>query len=128
MSFMKNLTGGAGADIVFDCAGVPASIETGCKAVRARGHVVNIAIWEKAIPFNPNWLVFKEGRFSAVLGYGDEDYKRVIAALSRKGGGMDRAGEMVTKKIKLDEVVEKGFKTLLYDKDEHVKILVDLQS
>lgn len=44
-----------GPDIVFDCAGVPKSLETACKTVRSRGTVVNVAIWEKEVPFNPNW-------------------------------------------------------------------------
>ena len=33
---------------------------------------------------------------------------------------------MITRKIKLDEVEEKGFKTLIHDKDNHVKILVEI--
>lgn len=41
-----------GPDIVFDCAGVPQSLETACKTVRSRGTVVNVAIWEKEVPFN----------------------------------------------------------------------------
>lgn len=31
---------------------------------------------------------------------------------------------MITKMIKMDEVEENGFKTLVHDKDNHVKILV----
>ena len=31
---------------------------------------------------------------------------------------------MITKKIRMDEVEENGFKTLVHDKDNHVKILV----
>ena len=38
-----------GADIAFDCAGVPASLEAACKSVRSRGHVTNVAIWEKEV-------------------------------------------------------------------------------
>jgi hypothetical protein len=33
---------------------------------------------------------------------------------------------MITAKIKLDEVAEKGFAALTEDKDKHVKILVDI--
>ena len=33
---------------------------------------------------------------------------------------------MITRKIKLDEVAEKGFKGLIEDKDNQVKILVDI--
>jgi len=33
---------------------------------------------------------------------------------------------MITKVIKMDKVVEEGFQTLINDKDNHVKILVDV--
>lgn len=33
---------------------------------------------------------------------------------------------MITKKIKLDEVEESGFKALINDKDSQVKILVEV--
>ena len=36
--------------------------------------------------------------------------------------------KMITGKIKLNEVEEKGFNALINDKDHHVKILVDLEA
>jgi hypothetical protein len=33
---------------------------------------------------------------------------------------------MITAKIKLEEIEEKGFKALITNKDSHVKILVDV--
>ena len=33
---------------------------------------------------------------------------------------------MITRKIKMNEVVEKGYKALTEDKDNHVKILVEI--
>jgi len=68
-------------DIAFDCAGVPQSIETACKVVKSRGAVVNVAIWEKSIPFNPNWLVFREASYKGVLGYQKKDFEGVIKAI-----------------------------------------------
>ena len=62
-------------DIAFDCAGVPATIETACKVVKSRGTVVNVAIWEKSVPFNPNWLVVREANYKAVLGYQKKDFQ-----------------------------------------------------
>ena len=78
----QQLCDGAGADIVFDCAGVPQSLETACKAVRARGSIVNVAIWEKEVPFNPNMLVFREAKYTAVLGYQRKDVQAVIDQLA----------------------------------------------
>jgi threonine dehydrogenase-like Zn-dependent dehydrogenase len=74
----RELSGGDGPDVVFDCAGVPASIKTACEAVRAKGTVVNVAIWEKEIPFQPNVLGFKEAVFTSVLGYQRKDFQAVI--------------------------------------------------
>lgn len=33
---------------------------------------------------------------------------------------------MITGKIQMDEIVEKGFKPLVEEKDKHVKILVEV--
>ncbi len=78
----QELTGGEGVDIVFDCAGVAVGLEAACKAIKVKGTVVNIAIWEKAVPFQPNNLVFKEGKYVACLGYVKQDFKDVIQAIA----------------------------------------------
>jgi len=43
--------------------------------------VVNVAIWEKAVPFQPNMLVFREAKYTAVLGYQKKDFEAVIENL-----------------------------------------------
>lgn len=78
----KQLSGKDGPDIVFDCAGVPASLKCACTAVRVRGTVINVAIWEKEVPFNPNMLVFREAKYTAVLGYQRKDVQAVIDHLA----------------------------------------------
>ena len=40
--------------------------------------------------------------------------------------GRLQPGPMITRKIKINEVEEKGFETLTTDKDSHVKILVEV--
>lgn len=37
-----------------------------------------------------------------------------------------KPGDMVTRKIALENVVEDGIKTLIRDKEKHVKILVEI--
>lgn len=121
----RELCDGDGADIVFDCAGLPVTLETACNAIKSRGTVVNVAIWEKAVPFNPNWLVFREGRYVAVLGYQRKDFEDVIAAL---GDGRLKPDKMITSKIRMDDIVDKGIWALVREKDKHVKILVDVKA
>ncbi|KAF4461203.1 hypothetical protein FALBO_12002 [Fusarium albosuccineum] len=120
-----NLTDGKGADVVFDCAGVPASVKSACEIVKTKGTVVNVAIWEKEIPFNPNWVTWKESSYKSVLGYNPEDFKAVIENL---GTGAIQPSKMVTRKIKLENIVEDGIKALITDKDNQVKVLVDVNA
>lgn len=134
----KKLTGGRGVQIALDCAGVPASIKTACLATRAQGAIVNVAIWEKEVPFNPMNLVFGEKHYSAgkfgqrlasslltktVLGYQGKDYQGVIDALAK---GNMQPEKMITGKIAIDRIVEDGYLPLINEKEKHVKILVDL--
>jgi threonine dehydrogenase-like Zn-dependent dehydrogenase len=137
----KEICAGQGPKIAFDCAGVPSSIKTAVLAVGPRGTVVNVAIWEKEVPFQPNSLVFGEKRYLAgkcllevecwplltelVLGYQRNDYEGVIEALRT---GTMKPEKMITSKIKIDRIVEDGFKPLIEEKDKHVKILVDLKT
>ncbi|KAH6642112.1 chaperonin 10-like protein [Boeremia exigua] len=115
--------GGGGADVVFDCAGVAASLDAACKAVRARGTIVNVAIWEKPVPWSPNSLVWNEARFTAVLGYRRADFEAVVDGLTK---GTLKPEAMITSKIALDDLVKEGFEKLIHDKENHVKILVDM--
>ncbi|KAI9686507.1 MAG: hypothetical protein M1822_003518 [Bathelium mastoideum] len=121
----RELNNGEGPDIVFDCAGVPASISAACASVRPRGTVVNVAIWEKEVPFQPNMLVFREAKYQAVLGYRRVDFEEVVKAL---GSGALKPSKMITKRVQLEDVVEGGIKTLIADKDKQVKILVQVAS
>ncbi|KAL5119943.1 hypothetical protein ACEQ8H_002041 [Pleosporales sp. CAS-2024a] len=122
VALSRELSGKDGPDVVFDCAGVPASLKTACTAVRARGTVVNVAIWEKEVPFNPNMLVFREAKYTAVLGYQRRDVQAVIDQLA---AGKLKPSQMITSKIQLEDLVEGGIKALINDKESHVKILVE---
>ena len=55
--------------------------------------------------------------------YGKGDFEAVIAAIS--SGRMKPQG-MITKVIKLDEVAEEGFTALSKDKENQVKIMIDV--
>jgi threonine dehydrogenase-like Zn-dependent dehydrogenase len=104
------------------CAGVQSALNQAVKATRARGTIVNIAIWEKEFTLQPNDMIFRERRWQGVATYQKGDFQEVLAAIS--SGRMTNVEQMITKKIGLDEVVEQGFRALVKDKDKQVKILV----
>ena len=56
---------------------------------------------------------------------GESETVRQWTKLTNAAGKMAPKG-MITKTIKLDQVVEEGFHTLIDDKENHVKILVDV--
>lgn len=50
-----------------------------------------MAIWEKEIAFNPNWLTYREGIYRSVLAYTKSDFEDVIEAI--------RSGELARRNI-----------------------------
>lgn len=60
---------------------------------------------------------------SIVATYALGDFEAVLDAIS---SGRMKPDGMITKKIAMDKVAEEGFKALVEDKDNQVKILVDL--
>ena len=101
---------GEAPDVVFECAGVPASITAATEVIKARGTIVNLALWEKPTPFLPNNLVYRESRICGALGYTREDFEYVVEAL--RSGALEPAG-MITKRIRLEDVVKEGIETLM---------------
>lgn len=77
-----DLTGGAGAPVVFDAAGVGAAISSGVEALAPRGKVMVVGIHEKAMEFNPTSLLLGETSVVGSIVYSDDDYTQVIQAMA----------------------------------------------
>ena len=45
----RQVTGGKGVDVVFDCAGIQAALESALDAIAYGGTYVNVAMWEKPV-------------------------------------------------------------------------------
>ena len=120
-----------GADVVYDCAGIQASFSVAIKAVRPRGNIMNVAIWDGPVTIPMNAVLFKEisltGElrvvgvkvtlnvlYAGIIGY-DRVHGEVIEALAT--GKFQGLEKLITRKIGLDEVVEKGIKALIAEKD-----------
>jgi len=123
VSRVRELCDGSGVNLAFDAAGVQAGLDQAVQAVRTRGTLINIAIWEKQATITPNWFCFRERTYMGVATYQDGDFQDVIDAIA---SGRLNPGPMITGKIRMNEVEEKGFKALVNDKDNHIKILIDI--
>lgn len=115
---IHRLTDG-GADVVFEVTGVPPVLEQALEAVRIGGELMIVSIFEKEAPIKPNKIVIQERSISGIIGY-REVFPAVISLMEK---GYFPADKLVTKRIKLDDVIEQGFEGLLKEKNQ-VKILV----
>jgi threonine dehydrogenase-like Zn-dependent dehydrogenase len=104
----RKLCNGQGVDVVFDAAGVQNALGPAILAMRARGTLLNIAVSEQTASIVPNDLLFKEKRYMGVACYAKGNFQAVIDAISE---GKLAPADMITKKVKLDNVVEEGFET-----------------
>jgi (R,R)-butanediol dehydrogenase/meso-butanediol dehydrogenase/diacetyl reductase len=117
---VATLTGRVGADVAFECAGIDSVLAEAIKAVKAGGRVVNVAIWGHPATVQMNDLVMGEVDVIGSLAYCG-DHPDTITLLA--DGTVD-ARPFITAKIGLDDLVERGFRELIDNKAEHVKILV----
>ncbi|EMD36840.1 hypothetical protein CERSUDRAFT_95115 [Gelatoporia subvermispora B] len=118
---IQRAAGEQGPDVVFDCAGVQNSLDIAIATVRPRGKIISIATWEQKPVFDVNALMAKESSFTAVIGY-DNVFPQIIEAM--QDGFYDGIVSIITQKIPLEDVIEKGIKTLAQNLDSHIKILV----
>ncbi|WP_433274564.1 2,3-butanediol dehydrogenase [Pseudonocardia xinjiangensis] len=117
---IRDVTGGAGVDVAFECAGIDAVLASAIGSVRPGGTVVNVAIWGHEPRVAVNDLVMSEVTLIGSLAYCG-DHPDVIALL--RDGKVD-AEQFITGRIGLDDLVSGGFRQLIDNKEENVKILV----
>ena len=117
---VRDLTGGAGADVAFECAGIDAVLASAIGSVRPGGRVVNVAIWGHPATVQMNDLVLSEIDVIGSLAYCG-DHPDTIRLLQ---DGKVAADQFITGRIGLEDIVKGGFRELIDNKEENVKILV----
>jgi len=117
---VQRLTDGAGVDASFDAAGAQETFQTAFQATARGGKVVNVAIWEQSIELDPNDMVLSEVEVIGSIAYANE----FPATMALMKDDRVNAGDLVTRRISLSEIVEEGFEELATYRDRHVKILV----
>ena len=114
-----DLTGGIGADMVFECAGVPMAFQTSMDCVKSGGQILVIGVYEQNVPFSLYNLLHREIEVKGVYSSYDE-FQEVIELLA--DGKID-THLFISDTISAKSLVEKGFERLLASKDL-IKIVV----
>ncbi|GAB2632559.1 2,3-butanediol dehydrogenase [Prescottella soli] len=113
-------TGGAGADAVFECAGVAVAVQTAIGAVRARGAVVLLATYKEEVPLATYMLMFTEARLMASLAYSRKEFRTVIDRMADGAYPLDGWVECVP----LADVVVEGVQAA--SAGHKMKVLVEV--
>jgi (R,R)-butanediol dehydrogenase/meso-butanediol dehydrogenase/diacetyl reductase len=116
---VKELTGG-GADVVIDCVGSDKATPTAIECARSAGKVIIVGIYEKETSINFNALSFTERDVKGCLAY----YGEFAPAIQLVSDGRINLEPLITGKVNINDIVEKGFEELVNRKEENIKILV----
>ncbi|KAL3495796.1 chaperonin 10-like protein [Aspergillus germanicus] len=125
ISEIRGLTNDAGADISFECSGVQAGFDTAMGGIRVRGTTAIVSLWEKKPVIDAFDVVSYEKHVVGAAICEDGDFESVIQAIAE---GKINPRPMITSKIRMEDVEEKGFRALVNEKDKHVKILIDIEA
>ncbi|KAJ3500692.1 hypothetical protein NMY22_g19177 [Coprinellus aureogranulatus] len=107
-------TFGAGVDVTFETSGAQDGLDNALTSVKPHGSLVNVAIWQQSPHVNMNLLNAREIRLTGVMGYGAE-YPVVLQALAT--GQVAGLEDLVTKKVRLEKVVQEGLVSLASKKE-----------
>ncbi|AOM84074.1 2,3-butanediol dehydrogenase [Salisediminibacterium beveridgei] len=110
---------GGGVDFSFEVTGIPAVLKQCLHSTHTGGEMIIVSIWEEEASFQPNDLVIAERTMKGIIAYRNI-YPQVMELMKQ---GYFSGDQMITSRIGLDDVVDKGFEKLLNDKSQ-VKIIV----
>jgi len=117
---VKEICGRRGPDIVFECAGVPATIDQAVSLVRRGGTMSLVGFATVPAEINPGSWLTREVRVVASLGYVHEEFD---VAMQLVADGRLRLKPLCTDTVGLDDL-ESAFQRLLSGAGD-VKLLVD---
>ncbi|KAK4700394.1 hypothetical protein P7C70_g5852, partial [Phenoliferia sp. Uapishka_3] len=118
---VRKATGG-GVHVAIDCAGNQRTFDACINSTRAKGKIVMVALWEKPAQIDLQAILFGEKIVTASCCFEGQDMKETLEALE---SGLVKVDDLITSKIKLEDVVAKGLLALKTE-EHHVKILVDM--
>jgi len=112
---------GVGVDSAIECSGTEAGLNTRCEAVRNHGTVAQVGLHVKKASVDPALWALKDITVEATWCYHVTMWPRIIGMVER---GVYPVHKVISAQITADNVVEKGFKTLLDPTGNQMKVLV----
>jgi len=118
---IKAATDGIGVDAVIECSGNERALQTAIAAVRSGGTIVQTGLHTRPASIEPMILSERELTYTGTWCYPVTDWPRIIDLIGRRGLPVEK---VLSDKINMDDIVEKGFETLLSPTGDRIKVLV----
>lgn len=115
----RERVGAIGADHVFECAGVPATVRGGIVATKPGGSMTQVALPAHSIPIHLGAIIQREITLRGSLAYADE-FPLAIDLIAR---GRINVDELITAEVGLDGVTA-AFDELTGSDNRQIKVLV----
>ncbi len=116
---LKELTGGRGADVAFECVGIAAAIDSCFAATRRGGRIVIAGVFQQPYPVDFARFTLAEHALIGSLGYREE----FADAAALIGAGAVDVAPVISHRIPLERVPE-AFAAIVRDRGAHEKVLV----
>ena len=118
---LRDLTDGVGPDVVIDAAGGRDTPIQALQWVRRGGRVLLVAIFTAKPEFDFNSVVAAEAEVIGSLAYQQQDVEEVVRMIS---SGVLKTSPLVSDRIGLEDVLEKGFQRMMEPTKDVFRILV----
>jgi len=117
---VADLTNGLGVDMAFECAGTESSFNLCLRSTRKGGRVALVGQTTTKWSFYPNDIGFYERTVFGEVAYCGE----FATAIQLIAEGKINVRDLITLKIKLDDLLTVGYKELMENRRSHIKIIV----
>jgi (R,R)-butanediol dehydrogenase/meso-butanediol dehydrogenase/diacetyl reductase len=121
-AYLKDLHEGIGVDAAIECSGNERALQTALASVRSAGRVVQTGLHTKPASIDPMVLSEHDITLAGTWCYPVTDFPRIVSLIA---SGRYPVEKVVSAQIAMEDIVEKGFETLLSPTGDQVKVLVN---
>ena len=118
--FVREWTGGALADVVYECIGLESTLDQAIRISKPGAAIMVMGVFAHKPVVDMNTLQEAERILYTSQAHVDE----IAAALQYMKEGKIDAGELITRVVTLDTLVEDGFEYLIGHGPENIKVLI----
>jgi (R,R)-butanediol dehydrogenase/meso-butanediol dehydrogenase/diacetyl reductase len=122
VAWVKDQTDGIGVDAVIECSGNERALQTAIAAVRSAGRISQTGLHTRPAAIDPMALSEHDITLTGTWCYPVTDWPRIIGLVAT---ARFPVGKVVSAQIRMDDIVDQGFETLLSPTGDQVKVLVD---